>query len=147
MRYYIPRPTIDFPRVPPMIRPLSGNPKPTMSKAKAVEPKVIVDESTVSTETNLDVITDEIVSELTEEAKIESDAIETVVKGNPSEEEIKEALDRHDEFLSRTYDGVKETIPSELEIFVHGLRLLAKSSPLSSKINRLLDEIEAAFRF
>ena len=153
MRYYIPRPTIDFPRVPHMIRPLSGNPKPTMSKAKEnpAVPVISEEEYVVPTEINdepaMDVLTDEIISELTEESKIESDAMETVAKGNPSEEEIKEALDRHDEFISRTYDGVEETIPSELEIFVNGLRVLAKSSPLSSKINRLLDEIESAFRF
>ena len=133
-----------------MIRPLSGNPKPTMSKAKEaipVEPTVIVNESTVSSETDLDVLTDEIVSEFTEEATTESDAIETVIKGNPTPEEIEEALKIHDEFLSRNYDGTEEPIPSELEIFVHGMRLLADRAPLSSKINRLLDEVESAFRF
>lgn len=117
-----------------------------MSKAKEaipVEPTVIVDESTVSSETDLDVLT----AELTEEATTESDAIETVIKGNPTPEEIEEALKIHDELLSRNYDGTEEAIPSELEIFVHGLRLLADRATLSSKINRLLDEIESAFRF
>lgn len=32
---------------------------------------------------------------------------------------VEEELKRHDEFLSRNYDGEPDVIPSELEIFVH----------------------------
>lgn len=84
-------------------------------------------EESVDVSTAMDALTDEIVAELTVESKMESDAVETIVCGN--------------------YDGVPDTIPSELEVFVHALRLLAESNVLKSKINRLLDEIEQSFEF
>lgn len=137
-----------------------------MTKAKK-QPEVI-DTSVVSNEPAMDILTDEIIADLTEEEILEEtiDAIidqnsdldqvtdeiiserteEVQVESKAIETSIEEELKRHDEFLSRKYDWVEEPIPSELEVYLHALRTLSTNVPLKSKINRLLDEVEQAFQ-
>ena len=94
--------------------------------AKSNKPKELTTEI-IQDEKAMDELTNELITNLTEESKVESDAVETILEQVP--------LTSEDSFTA-------PVIPA-LPISV--LRDLAKSRPLESKINRLLDEVEQAF--
>lgn len=88
--------------------------------------------------------TNELITNLTEESKVESDAVETILETTKQDEAVKKGPGVKGKNVPLTSED-SFTAPVIPALPISVLRDLAKSRPLTSKINRLLDEVEQAF--
>ena len=110
---------------------------------KSNKPKELTTEITQD-EKAMDELTTEIINELTEESKVESDAVETILETTKQDEAVKKSPGVKGKNVPLTSED-SFTAPVTPALPISVLRDLAKSRPLESKINRLLDEVEQAF--